>query len=887
MIGFNASDTIQAFNIPFQEEDYVKLFRFIKKKSENGKPKKEKIKKIKFKKEKKVRPDVASPKKRHPVISALLYALRVLWGAVKLILIIFIMFGFIGAGLGTGLVYGYIQTTPKLNATDLQITKYNTFIYDVEGNVLSELKQNENRVWIDYVEIPKNLINAFIAVEDKRFWEHKGVDFRRFLKSAYVSARTKLTGEGQIEGGSTITQQMVKNLTGKKDITPKRKIQEVWQALKLEREGLSKEDILTRYLNTVPLGGTFYGVETAAQAYYGKDVRNLSLAECASMASITQYPDIYMPHTEENRKKNTERAHMILKLMLEQELITQQEYDQAVQEEINFNFNPGAGKVTKTSIQTYFVDEVIKQVMKDLTEYKGVSIQTAEDMIYNSGLKIYTTLVPKVQNALDYVYMDKEVEETYFPMVNEEAERRGEIPQSAMVVLDPQTGAVCGLYGGYGEKMGSVFNRATQMERSPGSSIKPLIVYGPGIETGRITMATLVDDVPQHMRINDLSIPEKERQQIYPKNVENKNFGLTTAMEGLVKSRNVVAALLLRDFTGFNTGLTYLERVGLPRWEDNGKVAISMGGFTNRMSPLQMATAYSVFTYKGMYWEPYFYTLIEDHEGNTILEKKPEGRKVYSEQTTFIMNYLLQQVVQRGTAAGYGVKNKNGVPIPTAGKTGTSDKNLDKWFCGGTPYYVGATWYGYDNREVPISLKTTEYTNALKIWNAVMNKIHEDLEPVEFFDTIPAKVVKREICLDSGLMPTDICKQDPRGSRIQEMYFIEGTEPDYGDNCDVHYKARVCTVCKDEHGRPMLANEFCPLELTKEQVFILRPKEYKPEFPGDPYPEDWKYGIYEGEYCTIHNRFNTHGSAPESAAPDSGQPSTDPGDTPSEPVIGY
>jgi hypothetical protein len=237
MIGFKASDTIQTCNIPFQEEDYVKLFRFIKRKSENGKPKKEKTKKIRIKKEKKVRPDVASPKKRPPVISALLYALRVLWGAVKLILIIFIMFGFIGAGLGTGLVYGYIQTTPELNATDLQITKYNTFIYDVEGNVLAELKRNENRVWIDYVEIPKNLMNAFIAVEDKRFWEHKGVDFRRFLKSAYVSARTKLTGEGQIEGGSTITQQMVKNLTGKKDLTPKRKIQEVWQALKLEREG--------------------------------------------------------------------------------------------------------------------------------------------------------------------------------------------------------------------------------------------------------------------------------------------------------------------------------------------------------------------------------------------------------------------------------------------------------------------------------------------------------------------------------------------------------------------------------------------------------------------------------------------------------------------------
>ncbi|NLM09788.1 MAG: penicillin-binding protein 1A [Clostridiaceae bacterium] len=810
----------------------------------------EKTEKVRRKKEKRIKPEIATPKKKHPAISGLLYALKVLWGAVKLILFVLILAGFVVGGLGAGLIYGYIVTTPELSASDLQLTKFNTFIYDVEGNVVAELKRNENRVWIDYVDIPKNLINAYVAVEDKRFWDHKGVDFKRFLYAAYYSATTYIKGGENLQGGSTITQQMVKNLTGSDDITIKRKIQEMWQALKLEREGLSKEDILTRYLNTIPFGGTIYGIEIAAQAYYGKDVRDLSLAECASLAGITQWPSRYIPSSEENIKNNLERAHMILGLMLEQGMIAQAEYEQAVQEEINFVYNPSAGKATKTSTQSYFVDEVVKAVIRDLSEQKGISTQTAEDMIYNSGLKIYTTLEPKVQKALDEVFTD----DTFFPDVNEEAKRREEIPQSAMVIVDPATGAVRGLYGGYGEKKGSVFNRATQMKRSPGSSIKPLLVYAPGIETGRITAATVIDDVPQHMLLNDMSVPEKERTKLYPQNVEKKNFGLTTIREAIVHSRNVISALTLRDYTSFKVGLNYLEKVGMPRWEDEGKISIAMGGFTNQMSPLELTSAFTVFAYKGVYWEPYFYTRVEDVNGNVILEKKPKGTKIYSEQTAFIMNDILQDVVSEGTASGLGVKNKRGANIPTAGKTGTSDNYIDRWFCGMTPYYVASTWYGYDNRQVPISLISAESANARKIWHAVMTKIHEDLEPVEFFSSVPPKIVKREICIDSGKLATGLCRQDPRGSRVVEEYFIEGTEPEYGDNCEVHYKEKVCTLCKDEHGRPVLANEHCPPETVEERVFIRRPVEYKPALPTDPYPDDWYYEIYEGEYCTIHDR---------------------------------
>ncbi len=803
----------------------------------------------KVKREKKAKPAISAPKKRSPVVNALLFSLKVIWGAIRLILTILIVAGFIGSGLVAGLVYGYIETTPELSAVDLTPTKYNTFIYDVDGNVLAELKQNENRVWIEFAEIPQNLINAYIAVEDKRFWEHKGVDFRRFLKSTYLSAVAKLKGEDDLQGGSTLTQQMVKNLTGNMKPTIKRKIQEMWQALKLEREGLSKEDILTRYMNTIPMGSTIYGIETAAQAYYGKDVRDLSLAECASLAGITNWPTRYIPNSDENKANNMERAHLILDLMFEQGMITEEEHTQAMQEEVDFTFNPGAGKITRSSIQSYFVEEVIKSVVKDLSEQKGISAQTAEDMVYNSGLKIYTTQEKKVQNALDAVYTD----ETYFPLINEEAKLREEIPQSAMVVIDPATGAVRGLYGGNGKKEGSVLNRATAIKRSPGSTIKPLLIYAPGIETGRITAATIIDDVAQHMRLNDLSIPEKERQQIYPRNVEKRNFGLTTVHDGLVQSRNVVASLVLRDYTTFKVGLDYLERVGLPCWDKEGMISIAMGGGLE-MNPLRMAAAYTVLAYKGVYWEPYFYTSIEDYDGNVVLEKDPKMTKVYSEQTAFIMNNILQDAVLNGTGKGNLVLNKNGEAIPTAGKTGTADKSIDKWFCGATPYYVASTWYGYDNSKTPISLTTEETNNAKNIWHAVMTKIHEDMQPTDFFSSVPAKIVTRKVCKDSGKLATSLCEQDPRGSRVVEEYFIDGTEPDYGDTCDAHFKAKVCGASKDIYGRHVLANEYCPAETITEQVLVRRPIEYNPAILSDPYPEDWKYGVYEDVPCAIHSQ---------------------------------
>ncbi|MCX7773738.1 MAG: penicillin-binding transpeptidase domain-containing protein, partial [Clostridia bacterium] len=517
--------------------------------------------------------------------------------------------------------------------------------------------------------------------------------------------------------------------------------------------------------------------------------------------------------------------------------ITQSEYDEAIAENIQFKYNPEAGKVMQTSKQSYFVDEAIKSVKEQLMNTYGYTEKAALDIIYNSGLKIYTTMQPKVQNALNDVFTDPK----YFKAENKLTDEK---PQAAMVVID-KDGYVRGIYGGRGEKEGSVFDRATQAERPPGSSIKPLLIYGPGLDSHKITAATVVDDVKQYL------LTDKPNEE-WPRNVEKKNFGLTDVRDGLLHSRNVVATLLLRDFVGLDNALNYLSKFDLDR-KNEKYLSIAMGGFNKGMTPLQMASAYTVFINNGIYTKPIFFTEVKDNNGKVILENKRQWNQVFSEQTVFIMNNMMEDVVKKGTAYPRGiVKYKQGgkeVTIPSAGKTGTTDSNKDKWFCGFTPYYVGVSWYGYDKA---VQLSQAEYYSAQDIWNAVMNKIHEELPTKPFFASAPPNIVKRSICIDSGKIATDLCKQDPRGSRVREEYFIEGTEPAYSDTCKIHVAVKVCTVSKDAQGRDLLATEYCPANTVVQKVGIVRPVEYKPKFPNDTYPLDYPYEIPVGEYCTVH-----------------------------------
>lgn len=475
--------------------------------------------------------------------------------------------------------------------------------------------------------------------------------------------------------------------------------------------------------------------------------------------------------------------------------------------------------------------------------------QAALDIIYNGGLHIQATLQPKIQAIMDEVYNNPE----FFSAKNTKAVGP---PQSAMVIVDPTNGYVCALYGGNGSKEGSVFNRATQAERSPGSAIKPLLVYGPGIDSRKITAATMVDDVKQYL---DVQHPN----DVWPRNVENVNYGLTVVRDGLYHSRNVVATLILKNFLDINTCLDYLAKEGIDR-KDEQYLSIAMGGFGKGVTPLEMAGAFTVFANKGVYTQPIFFTEIKDQNGQVILSMKPERRDVYSQQTVFIMDSMLEDVVHKGTAYPYGIiqykekytddkgkEKERNVVYTSAGKTGTSDKSIDKWYCGFTPQYVGVVWYGYDTQ---VALIKDENAAALKIWNAVMTKVYQELKPekAEFFTETPPNIVTRNICMDSGKIATDLCKNDQRGSRVRTEYFIEGTEPSYGDVCTVHFSAKVCTESKDALGRPLLATANCPPTSVVDKVFIKRPVQYLPKFPEDKYPLDAIYELPEGEYCTIH-----------------------------------
>lgn len=745
--------------------------------------------------------------------------------------------GSAAAGLLGGGVYGIIKTTPMVEAELFKTMGFNSYVYDAEGNVIAELKREENRVWINYEDIPEMLIDAYIAVEDKRFKEHKGIDFRRIGSAVLTYGKKLLGADIDIEGGSTITQQLIKNLTKRDDITIPRKLQEQWQAMELEKV-LTKEEILTYYLNNIPMGGNFYGIETAAKGYFGKDVRDLSLAECASLAGITNWPTKYMPIDEDNIEANLARTKTTLGLMLDQGKITQSEYDEALNEKIAFQYNPEAGKVMKTSNQSYFVDEVIKNLKIYLMQTSGYTEQAALDIIYNNGLHIYSSMDPKIQNALDEVFTDSK----YFSYDNKYTD---ELPQAAMAILG-KDGFVKGVYGGRGSKKGSVFNRATQAERPPGSAIKPILIYGPGIDSKTITAATVVDDVKQYL-LHD------KPQQEWPRNVEKANYGLTTARIGVFKSRNVVATLLLKNHVGLPTALDYLNKLGLDR-QNEQYLSIAMGGFNKGMTPLEMAAAFTPFANKGVYTKPMFFTEVKDNSGKTIISVMPERNQVFTEQTVFIMDNILQDVVTKGTAYPEGIieyKDSEGkkVTIPSAGKTGTTDSDKDKWFCGFTPYYVGVSWYGYDKA---VEIQREEKDNALLIWNAVMNRIHEGMPAVPFFDSIPPNIVKRTICIDSGKIATDLCRKDPRGGRVREEYFIAGTEPAYSDTCSVHIAYEACTASKDALNRDLLATEYCPFDTIVQKVGLKRPVEYKPAFPNDPYPADSIYEIPEGEYCTVH-----------------------------------
>jgi len=760
---------------------------------------------------------------------------KFIFTVLKTLFIFFVALACALSGLLGGAVLGYLKMAKPISDEDLVSKNLTTFIYDSEGNVLKSLtgKDNINREWANYDEIPDYLKEAFISIEDERFYNHRGVDIKGILRAV---TKKILNPASKMEGGSTITQQLARNITGQTQVTLQRKVQEWYQALDLERR-YKKWQILELYMNMVYFGNSYYGVRSAAKGYFGVDVSELSLAQCAILAGVTNNPSIYNPYTEKGRKAAKNRQEIILRVMLEQGKIDEKQYEQALSEEIVFREKSSAKKSTTT--QSYFIDQVILDVKRDLMEEKGWSETMALAQIYSGGLNIYTTMDPDIQRALDEVFNDSK----YFIGVEEKTKTLLEHPEAGMVVIDPETGEVKGMRGGYGELNASMtLNRATQIQRQPGSSFKPIAVYAPALDLHKITPATVYDDVAVYYGTGN------NKNKPYPNNYDHTYGGLTTIRNAVKRSINVVAALVWMDI-GPDQSLSYLKKVGIDRSAER-YLSIAMGGLNKGVSPLQMAASYVPFVHKGMFFEPTTYTKVVDSNGKTVLEKKPKYETVYDERTAFLMTSMMRDVTSSpgGTAYGGGIiKNGEGKVIPTAGKTGTTSDNKDKWFVGFSPYYVAATWYGYDH---PRQLVGNERNQALIIWHDVMEKIHKDKEPVDFAQ--PSGIVKKPVCIYSGKTPSPLCSQDPRGSAVRDEYFIKGTEPKSNEICDVHVSAKVCTQSQDAWGKNLLAGPYCPPESVVEKVFIQRTTPYVPKMVDEKAPKDLQYELPAGEYCPIH-----------------------------------
>lgn len=539
----------------------------------------------------------------------------------------------------------YITPTIDLDLDSFGLN-LTSFIYYTDKKTgqpveLEQLYDTENRVFVDYDEIPQDMKNAFVAIEDERFWKHHGVDWKRTFGAVLGWSGLAPNFVG---GGSTITQQLIKNVTQEDDVTVQRKVQEILRALNLEKK-YKKEDILELYLNTIFLARGCHGVQAAAQVYFGKDVSDLSLAECASIACITKNPSKYDPFRfPENNK---ERQELVLRKMLEQEMISQAEHDAAVAEQLQFKKQESEQKLE--SKQSYYVDQVIEDVLHDLQEEKGYSYELAKKLLYSGGLQIYACIDVDVQAKMDAVFQDEE----NLPGV---PGKDGAMPQCAMVIMDPYTGDVVAMCGGRGEKtVDRGLNRATQSHRAPGSSIKPLSIYAPAIEYGFVTPATVLDDVPKDFSVSSSG---------WPRNENRKYNGRMTVKRAVEVSNNTLAVDILRTLTpeksfDFMTNNLHFSSLVASREAKNGKTQtdialapLALGGLTDGVSVLEMTAAYSAFTNHGIYTEPRTYSKVVDSNGVVLLEKSANATPAMQEKTAYYMLDMLKNVVTGSSGTG-------------------------------------------------------------------------------------------------------------------------------------------------------------------------------------------------------------------------------------------
>lgn len=737
--------------------------------------------------------------------------------------------------LGVGSFRGVIDTAPDVDDIDIMPLGYATFLYDDAGNQIRKLAApDSNRLPVTLDQIPVDLQHAVVAIEDERFYEHNGIDVKGILRAGMKA----LTTGDFSEGASTITQQLLKNnvftnwtseSTQLERFT--RKIQEQYLAVQVEKK-TDKDTILENYLNTINLGAGSYGVQAAARQYFDKDVWDLNLSECATLAGITQNPTKFNPiiNPDSNRKRRKE----VLQHMLDQNYITQDQYDEALSDDVYSRIQAAQEKnsSTENTVYTYFEDELTDQIINDLMNIKGYTKKQATNLLYSGGLKVYTTQDSKIQNILDEEYADpsnypdtvqyeldyaltvtdpdgnqvnysKEMLQLYFQNEDPDfdllfdspedgqtyvdkykasilangskvlAERVNFAPQpqSSMSVIDQHTGYVKALIGGRGEKTASLtLNRATDTTRQPGSTFKIVSTYSPALNEKGMTLATTFEDEPY------------EYPDGSPVNNATRSYnGTTTIRTAIQNSINVVAVKCLEKVTP-DLGLKYLDNFGFTTLahgteadkDANGNVwsdanlATALGGITRGVTNVELCASYAAIANGGNYIKPIYYTKILDHNGNVLIENTAAERSVIKESTAFLLTSAMEDVVKQGTGTACQLDN-----MPVAGKTGTTEAYNDLWFVGYTPYYTCAVWSGYDNNE-----KLPDYARNFHkaLWKKVMTRIHEGLPSKEFEK--PASVEKLSVCEETGLLPRAGCP-------VITEYFDVGTMPT--EYCDKHF----------------------------------------------------------------------------------------------------
>lgn len=765
----------------------------------------------------------------YAAVSAALSLLKIAVGAAATVLLIVLICGTVFVGtLGD-----YLQEDILTDASDWSLEDYDlertSFIYYVDNNgdiqQLQQIYTTTDRQWASLDEIPQALVDAAVAIEDKRFYEHQGVDWITTVKACL----NMFFGGDEQFGGSTITQQFIKNHTGEKSVTVQRKVMEIFRAQLFERE-YDKDLIMEYYLNEIYLGRGCYGVKSAAAEYFGKELQNLTVAECASLISITNNPSLFNPYSisvfeykgeeRDGAGRNRYRQLNVLSEMHQQGYLTDEEYEEAVAQEMVFKegiadedrwtvcenpecgfegirsqftgedgayYCPVCGNLTSVStnasqhIYSWFVDAVIIDFASYLAEQDGKNWDDLEETTRNvyleriqkGGYHIYTTLDMDVQKQVDAIYGNLD----NIPGTNSNQQL-----QSAIVVIDNTTGDVVALAGGVGEKdtfMG--YNRATQAKLQTGSAQKPVSVYAPAFESGKVTPATVFKDLPVTYDGGN-----------WPKNDNRQYQYARTVYQGIVSSVNTISVRTLNEigaeygysFAKYNFGQAHLveEYPGADGTtkSDVGPAPLALGALTVGSTVQEMSAAYATFANHGVYREPRLYTKVYNSDGQLVVDNTQDSRQILSEKTVDYVNYCLYNAANHGTggAAIFGGQS-------IAGKTGTTSSNRDRWFCGYTTHYTAAVWVGYDQPE-QIHLGTNP---AAQMWKKVMQPIHEGLPNEALYNGNAFRTVA--VCLDSGLLATDACRSDVRGiDRVVYVNVYPGDEPQ--GTCDKHVQMEYC-----------------------------------------------------------------------------------------------